>query len=341
MKKIIGLFNHKGGVSKTLTTFNLGHMLSRKGYRIIVIDTDSQCNLTGLFLGENNFESFYKENPDNNIKSALNCVFKGQPIPINVIQGVKVNENLLLVPSALDITELDLSLGMAHNLSSTLPVLESLPGAFNEFIERMVARENADFVLIDMNPSLSEINKNLLMISDYFIIPTAPDYFSSMALNTLSDVIPKWKKWAVSARSMFSNSTYPFPKRDPKLLGIVMQNYTIRNGKASAAFQEKIDSVIERLKGSMLPAFEPMNLLLQGDRKDKLERLNYCIAMIPDFQSLIAKMEADGLPFSPVFEIPVDRLGQGTVKDNYLIKKELFFEIFDKLADLIVEITND
>ncbi|WP_201029053.1 ParA family protein [Cylindrospermopsis raciborskii] len=48
MVQKIALFNHKGGVSKTTTTFNLGWMLAEKGKRVILVDTDPQCNLTGM-----------------------------------------------------------------------------------------------------------------------------------------------------------------------------------------------------------------------------------------------------------------------------------------------------
>lgn len=50
MVQKIALFNHKGGVSKTTTTFNLGWMLASKGKRVILVDTDPQCNLTGMAL---------------------------------------------------------------------------------------------------------------------------------------------------------------------------------------------------------------------------------------------------------------------------------------------------
>ena len=51
MAKTICFFNHKGGVSKTTTTFNIGWSLANKGYRVLMVDLDSQCNLTGLVLG--------------------------------------------------------------------------------------------------------------------------------------------------------------------------------------------------------------------------------------------------------------------------------------------------
>ena len=37
MHKIVCLFNHKGGVSKTTTAFNLGWMLATKGKRVSLV----------------------------------------------------------------------------------------------------------------------------------------------------------------------------------------------------------------------------------------------------------------------------------------------------------------
>ncbi|MCL1857050.1 MAG: ParA family protein, partial [Kiritimatiellaeota bacterium] len=51
MAKVIAMFNHKGGVSKTTTTFHLGWKLARLGQRVLMVDADPQCNLTGLTLG--------------------------------------------------------------------------------------------------------------------------------------------------------------------------------------------------------------------------------------------------------------------------------------------------
>jgi len=51
MAKKIALFNHKGGVSKTTTAFNLGWALAANGRRVVLVDADPQCNLTGLILG--------------------------------------------------------------------------------------------------------------------------------------------------------------------------------------------------------------------------------------------------------------------------------------------------
>lgn len=68
MAKTIALFNNKGGVSKTTTTFHLGWKLAEKGYKTLIVDTDPQCNLTGLCLNTdkgNKLENFYIGNHNN------------------------------------------------------------------------------------------------------------------------------------------------------------------------------------------------------------------------------------------------------------------------------------
>ncbi|MDN3509182.1 MAG: ParA family protein [Candidatus Neptunochlamydia sp.] len=62
--KVISLFNHKGGVSKTTTTYHLGCMLADLGVKTLVVDADPQCNLTGICLEKYEYDelfAFYNE----------------------------------------------------------------------------------------------------------------------------------------------------------------------------------------------------------------------------------------------------------------------------------------
>src|SRR5262245_12971082 len=86
--KRIAFFNHKGGVSKTTTAFNLGWMLASKGHRVVLVDADPQCNLSGLVLGyrgQDEFESFYQKQPERNIRAGLAPAFESRPKEIEAV----------------------------------------------------------------------------------------------------------------------------------------------------------------------------------------------------------------------------------------------------------------
>ncbi|WP_211344112.1 ParA family protein [Robertmurraya siralis] len=74
--KTISVFNHKGGVSKTTTTYNIGWKLATKGFKVLLVDGDPQCNLTGLIL-KDNFEDYYTTGSSKlfNIKDAVRPAF--------------------------------------------------------------------------------------------------------------------------------------------------------------------------------------------------------------------------------------------------------------------------
>ena len=44
--KVIAILNRKGGVCKTTTTHNLGVALAQRGYRVLLVDCDTQRNLS-------------------------------------------------------------------------------------------------------------------------------------------------------------------------------------------------------------------------------------------------------------------------------------------------------
>jgi len=46
---VIVLANHKGGVTKTTSTANLGAMLAEAGRRVLVVDCDPEANLSEAF----------------------------------------------------------------------------------------------------------------------------------------------------------------------------------------------------------------------------------------------------------------------------------------------------
>src|SRR4051812_37396105 len=111
------MFNHKGGVSKTTTTFNLAWMLASKGKRVLMVDADPQCNLTGVVLGLNpewpdddepastfedsesadfgatqtSAEDFWTTNFERTLFGALKPVFDSEPKAIEPVDCLEVD----------------------------------------------------------------------------------------------------------------------------------------------------------------------------------------------------------------------------------------------------------
>lgn len=320
MKKI-AIFNHKGGVSKTTTTFNIGWKLARRGKKVLLVDADSQCNLTLYALGSEKFDEFYRSGNKNNIKDALEPAFKSKPKLIDPVECIPIekNNNLFLLPGHLDLSENEVQLGLSFQLTESVGALKNLPGAFNYMLEITAEKLKIDYVLIDMNPSLSSINQDLLISSDYFLVPTSPDLFSCMALKSLSNILPMWEKWAKKARSLFRDAEYSLPDGTPKFLGYTINDFNLSNGKPTNAFENIMDEIANITNHTLIPALESENMLLSpekyaraSEKNQKIKKLRaqsiYCIAEISNFNKLIALSNKESVP---IFELNIEERWQG------------------------------
>jgi cellulose biosynthesis protein BcsQ len=348
MVQKIALFNHKGGVSKTTTTFNLGWMLASKGKRVILVDSDPQCNLTGMALGEEteDDEARIQEvyNTTSNIKTGLAPAFEAQPRAIEAVDciPIKGREGLFLLPGHVGFAEYEVQLGIAQELSGSIQALKNLPGAIHDLLEKTAAKINADYILIDMSPSLGSINQNLLMISDFFLVPTTADFFSVMAIDSLTKVLPRWHAWAKSASSLqiLRDANYPFPEVDVRFLGTIVQNYRIIRGKETAAFQTWIEKIEQAVSGKLIPILRQSNMMLSSQTyKDQGVQDSLSLAKISNFNSLIALSQEHR---TPVYELTPQQLGQtGIVLKANQQKQEEFRQTFSDLADKIIALSSE
>src|SRR5271166_6039444 len=95
---LISMFNHKGGVSKTTTAFNLGWMLARKKKIVLLVDCDPQCNLTGMVLGLEDLESSdsiqgTRNGRPLNIRDGLAPAFESRPSLIQPVECIQIPGN--------------------------------------------------------------------------------------------------------------------------------------------------------------------------------------------------------------------------------------------------------
>jgi cellulose biosynthesis protein BcsQ len=342
---VIALFNHKGGVSKTTTTFNLGWMLAELGNRVVMVDADSQCNLTGMVLGykgPTELESFYTNHASQNLWAGLAPAFESQPRLMEGVDCLEVEgrHGLYLLPGHIGISEYEVTLGIAQELSGSIQTLQNLPGSPRYLLEKSAERMNADYVLVDMSPGLGSMNQNLLVTSDHFIIPSTPDFFSLMAVDSLARVIPRWHQWGKRARALaeFRTAVYPFPEPRSTFIGTVIQRYRPRGGVPASAFQSWIDGIESKVETNLLPVLAAEGMLLSDAAYDEVGLGGgRCLAQIPDFNSLIARSQEFQ---TPVYALSDDQIGQvGVVLDASVASRDSFHTVFADLATKILRLT--
>lgn len=347
MTKKIAMFNHKGGVSKTTTTFNLGWKLAELGKRVLIIDTDPQCNLTGLCLSltnDANFEEFYTHSGVTNLKQALDPVFSGTPNPLQPANCYEFpnRQGLYLLPGHINVSEFDVPISIAQELTGSLRLVQNIPGALNELIRLTAEHYNFDYVLIDMSPSVSATNANLLMLSDYFIIPCSPDYFCNMAISSLTTVLPAWFATysTVKTHPAFQDALYKFPSTTPKFIGTIQQRYRPRNGEPAKSFQSWISTINSNVINRLVPALRANNMIIDEDRfrEVAVPEEPYNLVNIADFNSLIAQSQKHNTPIFSLTDTQIEQAGN--VLENMKLSRDNFNAIFTKFAEAIIGLTS-
>ena len=322
-------------------------MLASKGKRVILVDCDPQCNLTGMILGfkgATDLEKLYQTPNGHNIRDSLAPAFESRPVAITaaVCQSVPGQQNMFLLPGHIGLAEYEVTLGIAQELSGSLVTLQNLPGSFSFLFAKTAEKYKADYLLIDMSPSLGPVNQNLLMTSDYFLVPMAPDYFSVMATDSLASVLPKWRAWALKAQqqSVLRNAIYPFPVKTPKFLGTVVQKYRPRHGQTpSKAFTKWIDEIEVGVKNKLIPVLRENGMLLSDEvyKKAGVDLSKPTIQM-SDFNGLIALSQKHK---APVFDLTDSQLEQvGVVLERTKRSMKEFRRLYSEGADKIIAMTS-
>lgn len=168
MGKIIAMVNQKGGVSKTISTINIGGGLARKGNKVLLIDFDSQGSMS-LACGVKAYEQ------NKTIYEVLNgdCSAKDSIIH---------KEHFDIIPSDLRLAKSEME--MLSIVGREQVLQEVLKPIKNDY----------DFILIDCSPSLGILTYNALTSCDFVLIPTLSDYLPIVGISQLFLSIEQIKK---------------------------------------------------------------------------------------------------------------------------------------------------
>jgi hypothetical protein len=185
----------------------------------------------------------------------------------------------------------------------------------------------------------------MLMSSDYFIVPTSPDYFCLQAVNSLTKNIIKWHAEIEQFKRAHSfDRTYPI-RNAPKFLGIIQQRYRPRHERPSLAFQTWIDKIRDSINLRFVPALQEIDCAIDRKTIEKvLVGTNfqpYDLALIADFNSLIAISQKLSKPIFSLTNAEIKDHGHvfGQAEETMETSRDKFSATFNDLGQRILELT--
>jgi cellulose biosynthesis protein BcsQ len=354
MPKSICLFNHKGGVSKTTTAFNLGWSLADKGKKVLLVDLDSQCNLTGIVLGyesidDDSMSAYYESRTNLTMQPIVTALINGTT-PASYIESEKGephktrNNNLFLLAGHLDVSDLDSQISVSLKIATGIPATRNIPGNLPKIIQSIASNKGFDYVIYDLSPNVGGLNEVILMSSDYFIVPTSPDFFCFQAVGSLTKNIVKWHKEIKRFKedNLFGDD-YPI-KNSPKFIGSIQQRYRPRNDKPAKSFEKWIDLIRNEINNNLVPSLKAIGCVIEtGQIKGVLAGTGlqpFDLAQISDFNSLIAISQRLSKPVFKITDEEISGSGQfGHALETMKTSRDNFLEIFEALSDRIIALT--
>lgn len=158
---ILALISRKGGVGKTTTAVSLAAALAGRGFRVLLVDLDSQASAS-LSVGLSR---------DQFAPSAADVLLGA--LPAREAVHATTTPGLEVIPASADLISADLELGSFRHREWRLA-------------ERLdPLRSGYDFIVLDCPPSLSLLPVNALVASDGFIVPVAPQFLAAEGLSNM------------------------------------------------------------------------------------------------------------------------------------------------------------
>ncbi len=162
MSRKIAVANQKGGVGKTTTSICLAQELKRRGFRVLLIDTDPQRNASTFYDAKIEDECTLADIlcGDYKAKECIQHTEKGDIIPSD--DGLKDAENMIKADE----------IRFAHLKRSCKEI-----------------EDDYDYVIIDTPPAIGVLLKNVLAYADELIVPIQESGWSLEGIMDFADAI--------------------------------------------------------------------------------------------------------------------------------------------------------
>ncbi|WP_299575094.1 ParA family protein [uncultured Williamsia sp.] len=192
MPAVIATLNLKGGVGKTTVTAGLGEFLAGEfGRRVLLVDLDSQMNLTAVMIGPDRWmglnsrgatlAALFADAVDGTSTFRLADALQRDVSTVSGVTGVD------LMPSSLDLIELAEELSALRvRRDDTLAAVGILGDALAPVLG------DYDIVLLDCPPSMGPMTLNGLAMSHGYLVPTIPDVLSTYGIGQVQTQIARF-----------------------------------------------------------------------------------------------------------------------------------------------------
>lgn len=228
------IYNHKGGVGKTTLSVNIGAALAQLGHRVLLIDSDPQCNLTSFFLPDDEVDELLDKSEKPNgrtVWSALKPVADGTGHLKLVKPFDLYTDNLLLVPGDIRLSGFEQQLSDSWSEAfkrRVLGVRQTI--ALSDFVSAMVEKHEIDVVMYDTGPNVGPLNRVIVLDSDHLIVPVACDLFSVRALTTLGQSVKTWILDCQTLSTLAPSGEEMLPGA-PRFMGYIPQQFKVYGQK--------------------------------------------------------------------------------------------------------------
>lgn len=284
--KTIAIFNNKGGVGKTTYMYHVAHLLASREKNVLVVDCDSQCNLTAYSLTDREIRRSWS--PDgNSIFSNIMPVYQGlgdirDRAPSRVVNS---KGNLFIVPGDLRLSDFEDTLGDTWNAArGGSEAAVRAQSAIHRYILNAGKKVNADIILIDLGPNLGALNRAVLASADYFITPVAPDLFSLQGTENLGRKLRAWRSGWDQIHQSCKSMSFPIPSGRPKYLGYVIQQHNVRSNPTGMTKGWEIygSELFPAIKRNIIEELASINQVVDWGEEDfELGKIQNLHSLIP------------------------------------------------------------
>lgn len=266
--KIISIINYKGGVGKTTVTANLGADLASREKRVLAIDLDPQASLTFSFFSVDQWKQEFEEGKtikkwyDAFIDKDKECNLRSL-ISHPKAANVDLKGRLDLICSHLGLINVDQDLANRVVGAAERDFRNNYLRVYSRLRDGLASlrADEYDFVLIDCPPNFNIVTKTAIAASDFLLIPTKPDYLSTLGIAHLQKHVNDWVRTFNNYVSEIGSSEWS--KIDPKILGVFFTMIQIYNQRPIASQQQYIE-VTRRLGLPILEAYIRENNAIYG-----------------------------------------------------------------------------